>query len=462
MTVPPVAPAVPVAPALSAGDRRAVLAAAREVTRAGRDLEGRWTRRLRAAGTVIPPGGGLPESAFLAPGGGYRIQPGLCPQLGDAAAAFPYLKAAPDGWAYLRDYGYYAADPAMYLPGRVPLAWQRWQVIARRWPRYAGLGGQAASWAASPPVPWCRWLAWLSFLEAAVNDLCSLAWSALCLGDEDAAGQAGTGIEALCGLLAEAAWHWWAEPSRARPGAWPGRLAAVTANPGLAGVIAGMSARLQAAGAAPWAVRAIREGDIFWQAAAAYEAWWAPVRAAHPGGRFLLVSEAFGAMAAGPAWAAMMPGPDRAVTALAVGRHSVHEQEMNRVPGSAWRTRAVPADGRVVIHLDDSVFSGQTHTALRGALTGVPEAVYLVPFSLDVGTPVNHPQEVTVLGRTVAGHMEYVTRLARAPGGQLPPAFSMWARRKRQASDPAARVLGGSDRLLAVLWHRYAREIGHA
>jgi hypothetical protein len=79
-----------------------------------------------------------------------------------------------------------------------------------------------------------------------------------------------------------------------------------------------------------------------------------------------------------------------------------------------------------------------------------------------VGTPVNHPEEVTVLGRTVAGHMEYVTRLARAPGGQLPPAFSMWARRKRQASDPAARVLGGSDRLLAVLWHRYAREIGHA
>jgi len=439
-----------------------VLAAAREVTATARDLEARWTGRLRAAGTVLPPAGGLAESAFLAPGGGYRIPPGQVAELGDGRAAFPGLRAAPDGWAYLRDFGYYAADAAMYLPGRVPPAWQRWELVAARWPRHRELAAPVAALAAEPPVPWCRWLAWLSCLEAVCGDLCAAAWSASCLGDAGAAALAEAGLGQVCGVLAEAAWHWWADPGRALPGTWAARLLAVTADPGLDVLFAGLAARLRAAAAPPWTVRAIREGDVFWQVAAAFEAWWEPLRTAHPGSRFLLVSEAFGAMTAGPLWAAMMPGRDRAATGLAVSRMSVHEQEMGRVPVSAWRTAGIAAGGRVVVHLDDSVFTGRTHAALRRALSGRPEAVYLAALTLDVGTPLNHPEEITALGRDVAAHMAGIAGLVRSPGGLLPPAASMWARRKRPAGDPAGRVLGGSDRLLAALWRRYAPESSRA
>jgi hypothetical protein len=442
--------------------RQAVLAAAREITATARDLEARWTRRLRAAGTVLPPGGGITEASFLAPGGGYRIPPGRIAELGDGRAAFPGLRAAPDGWAYLRDFGYYAADAAMYLPGRVPPAWQRWQLVAARWPRHRELAAPMAALAAEPPAPWYCWLAWLSCLEAVCNDLCAAAWSASCLGDAAAAGLAGDGLVRACSVLAEAAWHWWTDPGRTAPATWAARLLAVTADPGLDALFAGLGSRLRADAAPPWTVRAIREGDVFWQVAAAFEAWWEPLRAVHPGGRFLLVSEAYGAMTAGPLWAAMMPGPDRAVTGLAVSRMSVHEQEMGRVPASAWRTKDIPAGGRVAVHLDDSVFTGRTHAALRRALSGRPEAVYLAALTLDVGTPLNHPEEITALGRDVAAHVADIAGLVRSPGGLLPPAPSMWARRKRPASDPAGRVLGGSDRLLAALWHRYAPEISGA
>jgi hypothetical protein len=439
-----------------------VLAAAREVTATARDLEARWTGRLRAAGTVLPPAGGLAESAFFAPGGGYRIPPGQVAELGDGRAAFPGLRAATDGWAYLRDFGYYAADAAMYLPGRVPPACQRWELVAARWPRHRELAAPMAALASEPPVPWCRWLAWLSWLEAVCGDLCAAAWSASCAGDDSAAGLAAEGLGQVCGVLAEAAWHWWADPGRAVPATWAARLLGVTGSPGLENVFAGLAGRLRAGAAPPWTVRAIREGDTFWQVAAAFEAWWEPLRAAHPGGRFLLVSEAFGAMTAGPLWAAMMPARDRAVTGLAVSRMSVHEEEMGRVPASAWRTGSIPARGRIVVHLDDSVFTGRTHAALRTALSGRPEAVYLAALTLDVGTPLNHPEEITALGVDVAAHLADITGLVRSPGGLLPPAPSMWARRKRPASDPAGQVLGGSDRLLAALWRRYAPDISRA
>jgi hypothetical protein len=444
---------------LARADRSAVLAAAREIRQNARDLERDWTRRLRAAGTVLPPRDGLAESAFLAPGGGYRLPLGQLAELGDAAWAFFSLRIAPDGWAYLRGYGYYAADAAMYLPDRVPSAGTRWDIITSRWPFYRDLTAPMAAEAAVPPVPWGRWLAWLSFLEAIVNDLCAAAWCASSLGDGEASAMVMAGIAGVCELLAEAGWHWWNEPGRARQATWAARLSAVAGDPELAGMLAGLGGRLRAERAPSWAVRAIREGDITWQAAAAFETVWPAVRAAHPASRFLLVSEVFGAMAAGPLWAAMMPDADRDVTALATTRMSVHEQEMGRVPATAWRTTAIPAAGRVVVHLDDSVFTGRTYAALRDALTGTPEAVYLAALTLDVGTPVNHPEEVTSLGRTVAGHMGYITTLARTPSGRLPSAASLWARRKRIAEDPAARVAGGSDRLLATLWHRYAEDI---
>ncbi|MDN3265784.1 hypothetical protein QWJ26_39525 [Streptomyces sp. CSDS2] len=63
-------------------------------------------------------------------------------------------------------------------------------------------------------------------------------------------------------------------------------------------------------------------------------------------------------------------------------------------------------------------------------LTGASAAVYLVPLTLDVGTPFNHPEEITALGRSVGEHLAAVEGLVRAVGGALPAAPSLWAGRK--------------------------------
>ncbi|MDN3265785.1 hypothetical protein QWJ26_39530 [Streptomyces sp. CSDS2] len=74
----------------------------------------------------------------------------------------------------------------------------------------------------------------------------------------------------------------------------------------------------------------------------------------------LLVSEAFGAMAAGPVLAGMLPPAQRARIRLGLARGSVHEEET----GTAWPTGRLDADGRMVVHLNDSVFTGRNHAGL--------------------------------------------------------------------------------------------------
>ncbi|MCX4763629.1 hypothetical protein OG562_22225 [Streptomyces sp. NBC_01275] len=454
---------------LTRDEGRRVLDLAREIALDQRALRQDWSARLRAARTVaIPDGEDFEPGSGLAPGGGFRLRPADLAQLGDTAKAFFADAVTRDGWTYLRGFRYYAADAEMYLPGRVPSAVRRWGLIQSGWPRYAEHAAKLAEEAAVTPVPWGRWLAWLAFLESVLNDLCAAAWSAEHLRDRSAAPRVDVAVRAVSRLLAEAGWHLWNEPHRARPDTWAERAHAVVADPDLAAALRGIEAAIGTESPPSWAVRAIREGDCLWQIAAAYELRWPALRAAHPGQPVLLLSEAFGAMSVGPLWAALMSEEDVKSVESAACRLSVHEEEMGRVSGSGWRTERVEAMGRVVVHLDDSVFTGRTHAALRGVLDGGPTAVYLASLTFDVGTPFNHPEEITALGRNVNEHLDLIEELVRAPGGNLPSAMSLWARRKRHGvHDPSeqgafARVLGGSDRLLALLWDRYAMEIRHA
>jgi hypothetical protein len=143
----------------------------------------------------------------------------------------------------------------------------------------------------------------------------------------------------------------------------------------------------------------------------------------------------------------------------------VHEAEMNRVPSQGWASDRISGQDRVVVHLDDSVFTGRTHELFRDRIDGDPVAVYLVTMSFDVGTPFNHPEEILASGRTVTGQLDLMESLVREPGGMLPAATSLWVRRKQpppgESTNSAvfARVLGGSDLLMAALWRRYPATI---
>jgi hypothetical protein len=454
---------------LAAPERQRVFTWAREIAANRQQLEQRWTAELAAGGTIaLPPRGAPAPAEHLADGGGFRIPAGHAEQLGGAAGAFFTDMVTRDGWVYLRGLGYYAADAQMYLPGRAPSPGRRFAAVSERWRRYAVFARPLADEAAADPAPWYRWLGWLAFLEAAVNDVCTARWSAAVLGQEEAAGALDELLEGLAALLAEAAWNRW-QPAAGPcdPASWADRAFALLADRRAAEVLRGLARALDGNTAAD-AVRAVREGDVLWQVAAVADTRWPAITRTHPGTPAILVSEAFGAMAAGPLLAGMLPVTDRGRVRLAVSRFSVHEEEMARVGATTWRTGALDANGQVVVHLDDSVFTGRTHAGLRQNLTGTPAGVYLVPLTLDVGTPFNHPEEITALGRGVAEHLAALEEQVRLPGGLLPPAPSLWARRKRTVPpgggtpEALARVAGGSDRLLALLWDRYAPEVRRA
>ncbi|NJQ04023.1 hypothetical protein [Streptomyces lonarensis] len=456
--------------------RRRLFSWSREMAAQRRVLDQRWTAALGASGAVGPPPAGVPAALHLADGGGFRLPESAADRLPPAACSFFADRVTREGWVYLRGFSYYAADEQMYLPRRAPSAGHRFDAIRERWPRYAKFAEQLAEPAARHPADWYAWLAWLAFLEAAVQDVCTARWSAAVLARREAAEVLDEALRSLGALLAEAAWNRWQPtglPSAVcDPASWGARAAKVTGGPRLLEVLDGLAGALCEPGVGADAVRAIREGDVLWQVAAAFASRWPALADAHPDRPVLLVSEAFGAMAAGPVWAGMLPPGQRSRTRLALARCSVHEAEMSRVSGTAWRTGSVDADNQVVVHLDDSVFTGRTHARLRQALTGDPAAVYLVPLTLDVGTPFNHPEEITAVGHDVGAHLAALDSVVRAVGGVLPPAPSLWARRKSPAPSKAAgdrdaerafkRVAGGSDRLLALLWDRYATEVRRA
>ncbi|EGX60635.1 MULTISPECIES: hypothetical protein [Streptomyces] len=475
----PTAPAEPGRAGLELPARRRLFGWSQEMAAQRRELERGWTAALQAGGAISPPPSAAPAQ-YLADGGGFRVPAALEDQLSAAARAFFDDRVVREGWVYLRGFGYYAADAQMYLPGRAPAPGRRFAAVQQRWPRYAAFARPLAEPAAREPAGWYAWLAWLAFLESAVQDVCSARWSAAVLGHGGAAGVLDEVLEGLGSLLAEAAWNRWQPDSCSAgpcdPATWAERAAALTADARIPEVLCELARALQGPEVAADAVRAVREGDVLWQIAAVAQTRWPALAAAHPGAPVLLVSEAFGAMAAGPVFAGMLPAGQRGRVRLALARGSVHEEEMARVSGTAWRTGRLEADGQVVVHLDDSVFTGLTHAGLRRALTGVPAAVYLVPLTLDVGTPFNHPEEITALGRSIGEHLAGLESAVRAAGGALPPAPSLWARRKTPApahgagGGPAdqprkeafARVAGGSDRLMALLWDRYAPEVRDA
>ncbi|MFF7988003.1 hypothetical protein ACFZDK_54950 [Streptomyces sp. NPDC007901] len=155
-----------------------------------------------------------------------------------------------------------AADAAMYLPGRCPPAAHRWDLVQRRRPAYAAFARPLAEDAARLPAPWHRWLAFLGFLEAVLNDACTARWTASRLGDREAGDRWEAAISQVAGLLAEAAWQVWQPGAVCVPGLWASRAEAVAADAGLTLSLRQLGERLAAGPAVePSAVRAI-DGDL--------------------------------------------------------------------------------------------------------------------------------------------------------------------------------------------------------
>lgn len=388
----------------------------------------------------------------IVPEGGFRLPSRRVAELPEPLRyVVRTLGVVRDGAWSSRGYGYYALDPLLHLPGRVPSLTDRLRALGSRLRILRPLVANVTAGWDRPPVPFVEALTMLAAAEWLLNDLWTLHWAWIAhTGDLSA--PAPDALDAVSEIIM--------------------RMALGT---GGGGSIADLRMRViddsvvairlcilsQAAGRGEAVdVRAVREGDQLVPVLALLETHVRPLLDHYPGQPVLLASEAFGAVHLGGLLRHALADND---VEVALVRGSVHEAEMSRLrPGIEGCE--VDAAGRVVLHLDDSVFTGRTHERLRVSVRRSLET-HLCAMTIDLGTPFNHPEELSPDLSHVHEAIDRLEHLARSVDGRLPSALSFWARRKQPGQpglNPDAvveTVLGGSDRLVAGLWARFEGEI---
>jgi len=438
---------------------------AEEQSRLGKD----WCARLKKCQWLQVSSHHTP-SRFLMKGGGFWLSAQQYDELGNGTRQI--LKAfgsrSNGGWL-TRGYTYYAADAHMHLPELRPPVTERWAHVASRWARHAGSVQIALSELGRPPIALFRWVVLLGVLEWILNDLASARWLSHYAGIhrskyEDILDDA---IDVVAGVFADVGWHLWQNGGDFKPDVWGLQLTSMLESAHLASTWSGLWEASEQAGLPPDAVRAVREGDEAWLVAAAVERQILPLMARHEQAKYIFAGEAFGALTMGSQARNLLPLHARSQVVPVVVRNSVHEVEMGRASDDYWPS-LIDTTFRIVIHLDDSVFTGRTHAAFRERLIGQPAAIYLVSTTLDVGTPYNHPEEMLWDGLTTSERLAQTESNLRSVAGRLPIAASHWARSKGHGAKTVSKapasfqdVIEGSDRLYAMLWQRYSYEICH-
>lgn len=425
----------------------------REVAQSQKEAHRLLASRLAARGELC----GIPDlddlAAHIVPEGGFRLASRHVDELsGPLRHVVNMLGGVRDGTWSSRGYAYYALDPLLHLPGHVPSPADRLRVLAARLRVLPRLVADAVAGWDRPPVPFADALAMLAAAEWLLNDLWTLHWAWISFTD-DLRASVPDSLDAVSEIV-----------MRLANASGSGSIADLQQRMIEDDVVATRLATLSQAAdrGAVVDMRALREGDQLVPMLALLETHARPLLDQHPTRPILLASEAFGAIHVGGLWRHALADRD---VEVAVVRGSIHEMEMSRLaPGVEGGE--VDAPDRLVLHLDDSVFTGRTHERFLGSVRSARE-IRLCAMTVDLGTPFNHPDELSPDPARMHEAIDRLEHFARSVDGRLPSALSYWARRKRPArsgQDPdaiVATVLGGSDRLVAALWARFEREIRH-
>lgn len=453
---------------LSREDVRRILQLRREVAGERHKLARAWRARLHENG-LVEFGSSDDLIDHLCAVGGFRLPLQVLPSIRpsmvrDFLSDFGLPRV---GWLYTRGYDYYSADATMHLPSRLPAEARRLSRLAARWTGYGGLLASMAGHAARRPLRLHDWLALIGVLEWMLNDAWTVHWAWCCSAGGQPDRELDAVTEALTQAIVEIAWKRWnTAGDSAEAQLWAARDAMRT-DSRFAAKLTTLQRELARCSHDPGWLRAVREGDQLWSVFAAFERKAAAVLARHPAARVAVASEAFGAIHCGPYWLSLASEADRARMRTITTRMSIHEEEMGRAVAGC-RSSAIALDEPVVLHADDSVFTGRTHELFRETLVTEPQYTYLAALTVDLGTPLNHPAEMTWDGRSPREHIDYLSRLGRGCDGRLPPLLSFWACRRAYPpptgdadSDYLAARVGGSDRLLAALWGLFGERILH-
>ncbi|MBJ6360565.1 hypothetical protein ACFOQM_04470 [Paenibacillus sp. GCM10012307] len=447
----------------------------REVYQMGKKVERKWEKELLTSEHICFTNRDIPLRKYIDDVGGFRIMRDEWSQLPLILRDFFAQRAHFDKrYVIFRGYDYYKFDPTIHLPASSFNENMAWFELVNRWMLYASYFSKIENEITQPSIFFPTWLASLSYFEWIFNDLCSMRWTGLCIEcyyhkeNESVPKQILKWIEAIehglevaAQMLIDVGYRRWKEnPSIHEKSK---RLKQVLQSSDITMQAECIGELIQRVGANGW-VRSIREGDQLWIVCSMFENKVIPLLPSQDTPLHIL-SNAFGGIHIGYLWKAMLLNRGVLKVQQHVIRTSVHEAEMNRMKG-LYETLTVEKMNGIIIHTDDSIFSGKTHKRVLNLLMNTSDPIHFVPLTLDIGTIYNHPEELTSQGMPINECIDQIEQFARGIDGYLPVARSYWAIKKIQrnqkyeSSNPHfKKIVDGSDRLVGMLWNRFSSEI---
>ncbi|RPK27810.1 hypothetical protein [Paenibacillus xylanexedens] len=451
----------------------------REIYAMGKKVEQDWEKQILSSEYIISPSSQIPLRKYIDDLGGVRITLEEWNRVKAELRQF-FSSRAHFGKRYVtfRGYDYYKLDPIIHLPSEKFDENIAWTELGNRWLQYSPTFSEVMDLMIQDNIDFPSWLAAISYLEWIFNDLCAMRWTGFCIqGHYYGAGKetpvqverwlerVDIGLNCIAQLLIDLSYRRWREGPYfcTNSSATLNTLLEEKDNP-LLEFWDYIGSIIKCVGANGW-VRSIREGDQLWIACSMFENKVTPLMLDSETPVHIL-SNAFGAIHVGYLWTAMFRNMRIQKVTSHVIRTSVHEAEMGRMNGLIEFVKPASLQG-IIIHTDDSIFSGKTHKRLLKRLKPYNHnKIYFVPMTLDIGTIYNHPEELTSQGMTINECIDQIESYAREIDGSLPVARSYWAIKKLPrmkcypTSDPYfKKVVDGSDRLVGMIWERFSKEI---
>lgn len=355
-----------------------------------------------------------------------------------------------DGWYHLRGFMYYAADPLMYLPDRVPSDVERLMVVKQRWHSLQSLDLGHPS---TSHLGFFEWVAYLSFLEYLYNDISTLLWACYRLGIDGLQPLAERLSSMLAGLIVL--------DKKVDIPFLNDSIKDVVCDSEIFRIIDALSGPLSRTSGF---IRAIREADSMAVIYSAFLLKLQPWVEQNPDEEIILLDNAFGAINVGRLFRCMLKVPCKYGTVY----FSQNRVDSPLLGSGNDKVRVFTGDTITettkAVVIDDCIFTGKSFSSIREHFEADGVYTIMLPLMLDS----NSLRYCRIFNKTteeLVADAEFAIQTANQMN-DTPPSFSAfweWDKNSQcadiDAPDSYVKVMNGGDLLLKTLWARFRGSI---